>query len=212
MHYGVKGMKWGVRHDKPSLGRRYSNWGRSVSNKRYDRASSNIEKRRQKRLNENFLRNTRYGKAVDRISNKNYDKAQKRVEERRTRKNQEFDSFDRGLDKIDNKKNSIRSKVSKSINNTKRELDSTYGKISPKQKYNKPSSFFKKAGKNVVQNYKDGADFYKKSFKSIKNKKPKEIGKHYVDWLNQDVEVLGVTGSKKMKRGRYISGVYNPFY
>lgn len=201
MHHGVKGMKWGVRHDKPSIGKRYSNWSRNTANKRYNKESEKIEKRRQKRSDENFLRNTKYGQKVDKISNKNYDKAQRKIEERRARSMQEHDEFDRAIDKI--------SKTKKSANNF---LDSKLGKVSSKQKYSKPSDFFKQAGSNFVQNLKQGTNFYEKSYNSIVNGKPKEVGKHYVDWLNQDIKVIGLTGSKTMKRKRYMTGLYNPIY
>lgn len=107
MHYGVKGMKWGVRHDKPSVGRRYSAWGRKTSNKMYDKMASNVESRRQKNKSENWAKNSknktvsRYGNWVDRTSDKKYDKEIKKIEDRRQRKNQEFDEFDRMLDAKD---------------------------------------------------------------------------------------------------------------
>ena len=106
-HYGVKGMKWGVRHDRPSLGQRYSTYGRKVSNKRYDKASAKIEERRKKRSEENYLRNTRYGKRLDRKSNERYDREQQKIEKRRANRNQEFDEFDKARNKIYSKAKSF---------------------------------------------------------------------------------------------------------
>lgn len=108
LHYGVKGMKWGVRHDKPSLGQRYSNYGRRVSNKRYDKELAKIEERRKRRSEENFLRNTKYGKHVDRKSNERYDKKQQQIENRRANRNREFDEFGKALTKISNKKKALK--------------------------------------------------------------------------------------------------------
>ena len=107
MHHGVKGMKWGVRHDQPSVGRRYSNWGKKTSNKMYDKMSSNVEARRQRNKQENWAKNSknktvaRYGNWVDRTSDKVYDKKIQKIEDRRQRKMQEFEEFDKALDAKD---------------------------------------------------------------------------------------------------------------
>ena len=100
-------MKWGVRHDKPSIGRRYSAWGKNTSNKMYDKMASNVEARRQKNKNENWAKNSknktvaRYGNWVDRTSDKKYNKEIKKIEDRRQRKMQEFEEFDKALDAKD---------------------------------------------------------------------------------------------------------------
>lgn len=148
MHHGVKGMKWGVRHD-PEL--------------------------------------KRYGAREDARSYK-YNKS--------------------GESGYAGAKRAAKAKK-KSL---KESLDSTYGKVGKKQKYTQKNQFYKMAGKNAVQSISDGADFYKKSYKSIKSGHITEVGKHYADWLDKDVNVLGVTGYKKMKRSRYISGTFNPLY
>lgn len=127
MHYGVKGMKWGVRHDQPSVGRRYSNWGKKTSNKMYDKMSSNVEARRQRNKQENWAKNSknktvaRYGNWVDRTSDKVYDKKIQKIEDRRQRKMQEFGEFDKMLDAKD--------KAVKAFNEKAKGL-----KLSPEQK------------------------------------------------------------------------------
>lgn len=65
MHHGVKGMKWGVRHDPQPLGKRISN-----------RAINRIEKHRSQKMAETErYKNTKYGKWVRDVSNRNYDRA-----------------------------------------------------------------------------------------------------------------------------------------
>ena len=65
MHHGIKGMKWGVRHDSQPLGRRLSN-----------HAVNRIEKHRSQKMAETErYKNTKYGKWVRNTSNKAYDKA-----------------------------------------------------------------------------------------------------------------------------------------
>ena len=97
-HHGVKGMKWGVRKDKPSLSSRYSKWGRAVSNKSYDKMASRVEARRAKKMQEvdsSPFKNTRYGKWVKKVSNKSYDRERVDIEARRSKKMSEFDAFDK---------------------------------------------------------------------------------------------------------------------
>lgn len=152
MHHGVKGMKWGVRHDPQKLANRIKKVTYSSGYRKAARATANSP----------------FGKGAVAISKKG--------------------------------------------NSANKFLDSHLGKVSKKTKYSKPSDFFKQAGKNYIQNTKQGTDFYEKSYKSIVNGKPKEIGKHYANWLNQDITVAGFTGSKTMKRKRYMTGLYNPMF
>lgn len=44
MHYGVKGMKWGIRHDKPTSGRRAEK--RKAKQRRAEKRKTNISKMR----------------------------------------------------------------------------------------------------------------------------------------------------------------------
>lgn len=90
IHHGVKGMKWGVRHDKPSLGTRYRNWGVNKANKSYDKKISKVNSRREKARKENWLIGTKYGNAVNRENDKRYDKKISKIEQRRARKIEEF--------------------------------------------------------------------------------------------------------------------------
>lgn len=191
MHYGVKGMKWGVRHDPERVGRVKSakaNYkaAKKQYSKDFDRAY-NYSSRHM--ISQYIKKSPTYAE-----SNKRWETAMKSAEAVNKAKNKY---------KTEKKNNKV---------SLKQTLDNTYGKVGKKQKYTQKNQFYKMAGKNFMQSMSDGADFYKKSYKSIKSGKVTEIGKHYANWLNQDVNVLGVTGYKKMKRSRYISGTFNPLY
>lgn len=170
-------MKWGVRHDKQSIGQRYSTWARGVANKNYDKASARIEKRRQKRANENFLRNTKYGKWVDTISNKHYDKQQKSISERRTRKNKDFDDFDKMIDPKEkrrraekrktniskmrnytgsNKSDALKRARRKDINKmSNADLQKTINRLNLEKQYRDLTKVNLTPGKRYVDSYKD---------------------------------------------------------
>ena len=183
MHHGVKGMKWGVRHDPERTG----------SQRSRDRAQYKADKKAAlNRMKKTGQRLTSQGKQND----------MKAV-------NKMTKQYDADLKAAKNKYKAARKSDPTRLGNI---LDNTYGKVGKRQKYTEKNQFYKMAGKNAVQSIYDGADFYKKSYNSIKNGKVTEIGKHYSEWLNKDVNVLGVTGYKKMKRSRYISGTFNPIY
>lgn len=210
MHYGVKGMKWGVRHD-PEL-KRYGAREDAKSYK-YNKSGESGWKgaKRAAKAKKQSLRSRYYNRKTNSIqkdinSFKGHENGISTKKGKQVLSSKDVKSITKSLEKE-------RDKASKKANQSLREsLDKTYGKVGKRQKYTQKNQFYKMAGKNAVQSIYDGADFYKKSYKSIKSGHITEIGKHYTDWLNKDVNVIGITGYKKMKRSRYISGLYNPLY
>ena len=108
-HHGVKGMKWGVRHDTRSLGRRISGVYRNISNSYLD-SRINSAKRKKDMFNKSYdntinkerAKKTKFGRrflnvaeTYKRGSNKYYDKEINRAVSKKASFNKEMDSVDK---------------------------------------------------------------------------------------------------------------------
>lgn len=100
-HHGIKGMKWGVRKERESLGRKYRRFASKKVNQYYDKKETQLKERRRRASNEvnnSIIPSKRYNNWVAKKNKERYDKKAKQLKSNREWR----------LDKINNSRPSVK--------------------------------------------------------------------------------------------------------